>query len=346
MKILIITIAFFSVLSCSKNSNNYKIFSSDDYSINVEDRIVSINNRSMLGVSSLTIVGNYLILNEWMPYSDCAVFIYDKGTFDFVAKTAIIGKAPNEVIRAGGLNNHFDTNKFWLTDNGRNVIWEFNVDSVLNNSDYKPQNYIKFDRSLFFSNFSMISDSILLGLSVHPTSTSSFRKEMTCMNIGNPIPRHYGYQHPDLTDNQTKSSFVFLSKHDVYARAYSFCDLLTICNVDGTLRCIVRGKGFDAKDKQQKDYFMDVQSSNNFIVASYNGGNSFELDKHQRMETTWPTKLLVFDVDGNHLATIETGMEFMSFCIDEQNHRVICYFNGTENPLGYFNFDFEKELKN
>ncbi len=41
-------------------------------------------------------------------------------------------------------------------------------------------------------------------------------------------------------------------------------------------------------------------------------------------------------MEENYKGTIKTGHDFTFFCVDEENNRVICYFDDRENPLRYF----------
>ena len=61
---------------------------------------------------------------------------------------------------------------------------------------------------------------------------------------------------------------------------------------------------------------------NNRIVALYSGNKSFTNGK-----TNYPTKFVVFDLDGNYLKTLETGYPIISFCYDKDNHRILMSMN-------------------
>ena len=52
-----------------------------------------------------------------------------------------------------------------------------------------------------------------------------------------------------------------------------------------------------------------------------------------------PTSLLVFDMNGNYIRTLDVGYKMMDFCIDEDNNRAIFAFSD-EIQFGYL--DLEK----
>lgn len=64
------------------------------------------------------------------------------------------------------------------------------------------------------------------------------------------------------------------------------------------------------------------------IVASYSDGRD-NFGKQSR-----PTTLLVFDLKGNYLKTIEIGYNILEFCYDEENNRIIMSFDD-DIQLGY-----------
>ena len=336
----------FLLASCSKKNNFEVKFSPSDYVVDVRNRICYVEQNEVMGSADLNVFDSLLLVREKYAVGENFLHLYNKNTFEHLAYIGKLGKGPNEVIRQGYVNPNMDSTAFWLWDAGRDLHWLYRLDSMLSNPFYKPTEYIKVDPITSICRFCMVDDSSLLGIAFVATSMSTFRTNMVKFNLRNGAIAPYGHQYEGLSDSYSNSLFAYSKTHGIYVNAHVNCQLLSIFNLDGTLRCEVVGDDFGDDVQQRREYFGRVVIVDDVIVVEYNGDNSFSLDKHQRMETTWPTRLLVFDINGNHKATIETGNEICSFCIDEDNHRVICYFNGRENPLGYFNFDFEKELKN
>lgn len=56
----------------------------------------------------------------------------------------------------------------------------------------------------------------------------------------------------------------------------------------------------------------------NKIVVCYSGEKGFRDGK-----STYPTKFMVFDLEGNYLKTLETGYPIIRFCYDKENERLI-----------------------
>jgi hypothetical protein len=41
-------------------------------------------------------------------------------------------------------------------------------------------------------------------------------------------------------------------------------------------------------------------------------------------------------MDGNYLKTLKVGSQFSSFCVDEDNDRIVLFFEEKEDSFGYF----------
>ena len=116
---------------------------------------------------------------------------------------------------------------------------------------------------------------------------------------------------------------------------------MTICDLDGNLKYNVYGPGWLNNKDNKNNYFNGVDLISNHIIASYLGDAGIIFDEYKRPRGNIPSRFLVFDLEGNYKETIETGHKFQAFCVDEDNKRVIAYFDGRENPLGYLNLNFD-----
>ncbi len=66
-------------------------------------------------------------------------------------------------------------------------------------------------------------------------------------------------------------------------------------------------------------------------MASYSGGNRLT-------EEYDPTKLLLFDLKGNHIKTLDIGYRISDFCHDKKNNNIIFCFDDVIQ-FGYLNLD-------
>lgn len=151
---------------------------------------------------------------------------------------------------------------------------------------------------------------------------------------------HYKYnynEHPSAIGESSNSKFALSPKNNIYINCYSDLDLITICDLDGNLKCNVYGPGWMKGYNVNYSYYNSVYVYNDHIIAAYLGDVSFLFDEYDRPMGNMPTKMIVFDIDGGYLKTIERGRKFFHYCVDETNSRIIVYFYEGEDPVGYFN---------
>ena len=126
------------------------------------------------------------------------------------------------------------------------------------------------------------------------------------------------YQHPDIT--KKRISFAVSIENDIYVECYTFHDLMSICNLNGDSICNIYGPSWDSKESNRVHHYGDVIFCKDKILASYSGGANFS-DEYN------PTKILVFDLHGDYLKTLDVGYKIVDFCYDDDNNRIIMNLN-------------------
>jgi hypothetical protein len=150
----------------------------------------------------------------------------------------------------------------------------------------------------------------------------------------------FGYCNPKATGRWMSNSHLAYSKRNsIYAIAFEHIDLLTICNADGSLVANIYGPGWGKEKFNHWLFHNGVAITSKYIITSYLGGERAYLDEYQRQSSKNPTKLCIFDLKGTYLKTLELESQIISFCVDEENNRIIAYVDGRENPLVYFNLE-------
>ena len=331
------------IIACKSNNKEKieKFQKHRDNIINVEGKIINIKTEILFGNCFLYIIDDILIVAEGPSRVDKGIHLFDKNTFKYITSTAIMGKGPGEVTSPGRIGVDRKNRVLWVQDHGKLVMWKFPLDSILNNEMYKPTKKIDLHNDLFLERFGLLNDSIALGKAVHVLSKSSFDMAMAKLNLNTNVTEVYGYEHPEAVGKRSNSQFKLSVENNFYVNCYGYCDLMTICDLDGKLKYNIYGPGWLNNKDNKNHYFSGVDLFNNNIIATYNGDVGMGLDEYKRLISNFPTKFLVFDMDGNYKETIETGHEIYYFCVDEENKRVIVYFDGRENPLGYFNLNID-----
>lgn len=126
------------------------------------------------------------------------------------------------------------------------------------------------------------------------------------------------YTHPDI--ERKRATFAISPENNIYVECYRHHDLMTICSLDGDLKCNIYGSRWDKEKSNKFLHYGGVTFANDKIIASYSG-------KNQRLKDYQPTSFIIFSKDGEYLKTIETGYKIDDFCYDKDNNRIILVLN-------------------
>lgn len=309
--------------------------------INVENSINDIKTSIFFKESVLNIIDSILIVNEGQPSNEKGIHLFNKNTFKYITSTGIIGKGPGEIILPGRIGVDSKNKILWVPDHGKRILLKFFLDSILNNEMYKPTNKIDLHLDLFLERFDFLDDSIALGKAVHVIDNHSFNMVVAKVNLNTNKTEKFGYEHPETIGKKSNSLFKLSLKDSIYVNCYVYCDLMTICDLQGNLKYNVYGPGWQKNEDNRNSYFFGLDLMKNYIITSYLGDVSTVFNEFKRPKGNLPTKFQIFDLKGNYIKTIETGHKFQFFCVDEENNRVIIYFEDRENPLGYIDLDLD-----
>lgn len=314
--IIILSLAFVLVmLGCSNESDTEKYQQTRDEVVNVHDKVAVIDTDSLMigSIARPTLLGDYLIIAD--PKSvDNPIHIFDKNNFKRLMSTGIIGQGPDEITNMGYIGTDDRHHQFYLSDHGKQKIFSYNIDSLLHAPDYRRAVKLEMNKSRFPSKYVYMSDTLSIALLIEPTSASSFNQCVAKWNMekGTFVPMKY--KHPDV--KKKRIDFAIYPEKRMYAECNHNCDLMTLCDFDGNLICNVYGPSWNGGDEKNMYHYGTVAFCGDHIVASYSGQKTDSRDYA-------PTKLLVFDLEGNYLKTLDIGYHISSFCFDKGNDRLI-----------------------
>ena len=327
--------------SCGNNNKTEIIQKERDRKVDVSDKIVNIESDYIFGRCDLHIIDNILIAEESYPKEEKVNHLFDLNTFRYITSTGVLGRGPGEITMPSGILVDREKRVFLQLDVGKKVLHKFSLDSVLSDEMYLPGASVKLVDTLLLVWYGFLNDSIALGKAIEPFSGSPFvTMAMTKFNINTGEITRFGYENPGVKGRYTNSYFDMSVKDEIYVNSYPFKDLMTICDLDGNLKCNVYGPGWDDPEKDDNSYFFDAVIHNNRIFASYLGSSRIIVQGNIQ-RGAYPRSIIVFGLDGSYKKTIDTGAEICSFCIDEKHNRIIAYFNDREEPLGYFDIPVE-----
>lgn len=339
-KFILLTIATILLLSCEKVNKNLisEFKESPEKTINVKNRITEITTDLLIGFGEFSIIDTLLVYNDFASTTDKGIHFLNKNTFEHVTSTGYLGRGPGEIISLGANAVSPDQSVLWVDDHGNQVRWKFPLDSILKNEDFLPQDKVPMNPNFFLKEYEFLNDTTVLGIAIIPLSANSMEMAMAKSDFRTTQTEKFGFKHPDIKDRyETYATSKLSIKHNIYINCFERIDLMTICDLDGNL---IKAISSEQKNNETHDFlihfFKNADVYKDLILVSYMGKEAVIQEEGKAPEFFSPTKLLVFDVDGTFIKTIEVGYQFSSFCVDEDNERVVLFFEDRENPLGFF----------
>lgn len=324
----------FCALSCDIESEEHYSYWPD--MINIEKQLKSIDPGFVIGKSYLYTLDNVLIILEMNSDKEYGIHLFDKEKFTFLKSTGRRGQGPGEIIRFGRIGVNPVNRTFWVTDHGKQKIFLFPLDSVLTQPDYLPKISYDMRKDFFMSRFDFLNDSIILGKAVTVLSSNTYDMVTARQNIKTGFIEPFGYENPKITGKKANSLFKSSIEHEFYVNAYYYYDFISICNRDGTLRKNIYGPDRTENKNFIKTYYTEVDIAGSHIIAAYLGDRGIVEDEDGIQKGALPEKWLVFDQFGEYKFGMRSGHKIYSFCVDEENDRVITFFDDREPALAYF----------
>lgn len=305
--------------SCTQNSETEKYQRKRDNVVNVRSEIKEIVIEEVLigRTVQMQIIDNYLIIGDYRS-PDKLIHLFDKNDFHYITSTAYQGQGPGEIANMGHIAIDDAHCTFYISDHGKQKIFSYDLDSVLNNPYYEPAVKTDINVELFPSEYRYFNDTLCIGRIIQPIGYNNFKPMVGKWNMLTGEIKLMNYEHPDIQKKRMTSDVSF--EHGIYAECYSNYDLMTICDLDGDLKYNIYGPMWDNEPSRIRYYATFPVFCGDKIIVGYSG-------KDNRAEESYPTKLIVFDLDGNYLRTLETGYKISAFCYDPENTRLFLCMN-------------------
>ena len=296
--------------------------------VKIQEKIVPFETDSILigAFSRMYIEDGCLLITDSKSFSH-QVYLFNKKNFRFMASTSPMGQGPDEITRIGYLATDAVHRRFYVSDHGKQKIFSYDLDSVLQNPFYKPSVKMNMDVGNFPTEYEYINDTLCIGRTILPVSVSDYVPGISRWNMLTGEMKLISYDHPDV--KRKRFTYASSSKYGLALQLYTHSDLMTIVDFNGNLKCNVYGPQWN--DLGSNHYYDSaVFCKSGKILASFSGG-----DYNREYE---PTKLLVFDIDGNYIKTLEVGYRIFNMCYDEELNRLYLNFDD-EIQFGYLDLD-------
>lgn len=315
-----------SLFSCKSNSPTEIYLEKRDNIVNVHHKIMEIpmEETPMSGFVNIYTIDKYLIVIDYKS-DDGLIYIFDKNTFQLVRNITSKGQGPTEIANIGDICPDEKNRKFYAIDHGKLQFVSYDLDSVVNNPSYVFQTKANFNGKLYPEQCCYINDSLsIVGLLEVKGNWDEVNQLAGLWNITTGEIK-IGYEHPSI--KRKRFRFAASEEQGIYVKCYSHYDLITICNLDGSLKCNIYGPNWDEDITETCHYNMDVRTCGDKIFALYSGAD-------YRSREYYPSQIMIFDTDGKYIKTLETGYHLQHFCYDKDNDRIILYTDD-EIQFGY-----------
>ena len=319
------------MIGCTIPSDKEIYQSSRNEVLKVQDRVKEIIGDEVLigSIARLNILNDYLLIKD-AKSQDTLIHIFNKHTFEYVRGVGIWGEGPDEITSLGKLVVDEKNNIFHAPDLGKNKILAYEMDSVIANPFYKPVLKHRIGKTQFPDEYVYFSDSLSIARIIKILPDAPFQQSLAFWNMQTDEMAPLSYSHPEIERKRVR--FNVSKERNIIVEAYSHHDLMTIYDFQGNFKYNVYGPEWDNSMSNRMNYFGAVCFYKDYIMALYAGKENFSNDY-------LPTSLLVFDMNGNYIRTLDVGYKMMDFCIDEDNNRAIFAFSD-EIQFGYL--DLEK----
>ena len=333
--ILLCVVCLFSLLSCKQHSESVKHYDALSNIKNVKEHIheISTGDIAISDFGKPFILNDYLIISDYKSF-DKLIYVFDKNTFTYLANVGDRGQGPSEIANMGSIIPDEKNNAFYVFDHGHQLLYDCPMDSVLSNPNYDPKKKADIDPSEFPFKMQYVNDTLAYALYMHVLNPGDYTPMVGKWNKQTGKTDFMEYKgHPEIERKQV--SFAASTEHNLYAEVYWYHDLITLCTLDGKLKYTLYGTKWDNRKSSDNGYSTEVAFCKDKLIADYLGGPRF-VKSNQITED--PTRLIVFDLEGNYLTTLEIGYAILSFCYDKDNNRLIFVFND-EIQFGYLDLD-------
>jgi hypothetical protein len=306
-------------LSCSKSTDTEKYQSKRNNIIDVKDRVQEIEIEDVMigSIARLYLTDDYLIIVDVKSF-DMLIHLFNRNNYQYLTSAIPRGQGPGEIAVSGHIAVNNDKKEFYISDHGKLKIFIYPLDSILNDSYYMPGIKKEINNIQFPSNYVFINDTLCFARIIEPTGNVGHNEVVAKWNMQTGEVVKMKYSHPKV--EKKRISLAVSMDNETLVECYHNHDLMTIMDLDGNLKYNIYGRNWNRKDASQLQHFGKVVFRGDKIIASYSGGNRLT-------EEYYPTKLLIFNINGDYIKTLEIGYRISDFCYDKQNDRLIFNFD-------------------
>jgi hypothetical protein len=306
--------------SCTHDSGKEKYQGKRNNIVNVQEKIrqIPIEDVMISQYARLLLIDEYLLISDHHA-PDKLIHVFDRKNFNHITSTGTRGQGPGEIANIGYMEADPAYRRFFVSDHGKQKIFCYYLDSLLANPSYLPEVKMTMKKRQFPSRYHYVNDTLCIGSIIEPIGNSDYEPTIARWNMLTGEITPMKYRHPRIS--RKRVCFAASVKHGIYVEGYSHHDLMTICSLDGELKYNIYGNRWDNRKTNSVNYYHDAVFCKDRIFTSFSEGNTASLTER------YPTKFLIFNMDGDYIQTLETNYQILTFCYDENNNRIIMHLD-------------------
>lgn len=304
-------------MGCSHPSAFDKYQSHSGNALDVKGLIkgIVIDTPLVSGGARLCVLDEYLILSDHHA-EDNQVLIFDKKDFSYITGTGHPGEGPDEITNIGELIPDKAHRRLYVTDYGKMQVKGYDLDSLLSDADYLPEYKFDMNKTATPVMFSYVNDTLCYACCVTAEPGKHFQESLVTWNMKTGDLRPLISGHPEVERKRIR--YAVSLENDRIAVSYDHHDLLAIYDLEGRLKHYVYGPEWDnATSNAMIYYYGSIVICKDRIIAGYSG------ERNPDSGNVYVTKLLVYDLEGNYIKTLNARCRICEFCYDPEYNRII-----------------------
>ncbi|WP_294628974.1 6-bladed beta-propeller [uncultured Bacteroides sp.] len=327
MKHLVSLVLLAFLYGCSNRSGIDKHLRHSDNVLNVKELVYEIViDTPLVGMARPYVLGDYFILADRLSEKN-QILLFDKKDFSYITGTGHPGEGPNQITRLGELIPDSIHQCIYVADYGKMKILGYDLNRILTNSDCVPTYRFDLNKAATPVMFSYVNDTLCYACCIVAEPGKHFQESLVTWNMKTGDIHTLVDGHPEV--ERKRFRYAVSLKDDLIAVSYDHHDLLAIYNLKGELKHYIYGPNWDnATNNAMIYYYGSIIICNNRIIVGYSG------ERNPDAGNISVSKLLVYDLEGNYIKTLDVGYNIGVFCYDSEYNRIIMVLDD-EIQFGY-----------
>ena len=333
--------------ACHTPNEKNPLFDSFKEEIRLESE--NLNIGKYYRMPDLEIIDTFLIVID-SHTTDNFVSLYHTDNLNLIKTFCPRGRGPNEIYHVGTQAIDEDKRIINIMDWNKNILWLYEIDSILNNhlyipsSIYFPQKYYPILDLVIYNKEKLYGiphpgDSLILYFNQDGKEIASF---------GNNIIKRNSINYNDFFSSKLPRFFARINHHNnKMVVGYLYFDILSIFDLNFGDKVISRvgpdkiefEEQLQLENNPRWGYFSPPRFDDEYIYVLYHGHQGFSWVDNN-IVLYYPNEIFMFDWTGVPLRRLILDKSICSFALDKEKHRIIAYTFDQE--MSFISYDLKE----